>query len=178
MNTRFSKTGSLPFLFALATFAIALTAVAQLSDVPPVSMGLWQSETNATVTGLENTPMAAMAATLGRAHASQSCLTPESWKKGIEGVQNQQQRGCTLTNVHQDAHEISFDEACDSGGGSTSSSHIDMLIDSSENAHGTVLTKVTEPRLPQPMNINMSIVSHFVSSNCGDVKPGEGKMIK
>jgi len=38
--------------------------------------------------------------------------------------------------------------------------------------------KVANPALPQPMTINVSMVSHYLGSACGDVKPGEGRMIK
>ncbi|MGA8743177.1 MAG: DUF3617 family protein [Terracidiphilus sp.] len=169
---------SFRFPLSLATLAIAVAAVAQLSDTPPVSMGLWQTETNSTVTGIENTPMAGMASALGRAHVTQSCLTPEKWKSDIQGFNAKQQHGCTMTNVHQDAQKVSFDEACSQGGAGSNSSHVNIFIDSAEHARGTVITKVTAPNLPQPITINMSMVSHYLGSACGDVKPGEGKMIK
>ena len=81
---------------SLSLAAIAVAGVAQISEVPPVTMGLWQTETSSTVTGLENTPMAGMAAALGRAHVSQSCLTPEKWKSDIQGFNAKQQHGCTM----------------------------------------------------------------------------------
>lgn len=167
-----------PFLplLSLAAFAIAVVAVAQVSEVPPVSMGLWQTETTSTVSGVEGTPMAGMASALGRPHVTQSCLTPEKWKSDIQGFNARQQHGCTMSNLHQDAHKISFDEVCNAVG--VNSSHVDILFDSAEHAHGTVLMKATVPNLPQPMTINVSMVSHFLGSACGDVKPGEGKMIK
>jgi hypothetical protein len=178
MTIPFAKTGSSLLLLALAQFAAAAPAQAQLSEVPPVSMGLWQTETSSTVTGLENTPMAAMASTLGRGHVTQSCLTSEKWKNDIQGFNARQQHGCTLSNVHQDSHEVSFDQVCESGRGGTNNAHVDILIDSAEHSHGTVAMKVTNPALPGPMTINVTMVSSFVSPACGDVKPGEGKMIK
>jgi uncharacterized protein DUF3617 len=175
MKTRFQKPNLFPMLLSLATLAIAGLAVAQLSEVPPVSMGLWQTETTSTVTGIENTPMAGMAAALGRAHVTQSCLTPEKWKSDIQGFNARQQHACTLSNLHQDAHEISFDEVC---GGGSNSSHVDILVDSMEHAHGTVVMTVAAPSLPQPMIIHVSMVSQYLGSACGDVKPGEGKIVK
>ena len=56
--------------------------------------------------------------------------------------------------------------------------HVDILIDGPEHAHGTVLMKIAMPNLPQPVTVNMTMVSHALGSDCGDVKPGEGKMIK
>jgi hypothetical protein len=173
MKNQFAGRASLPILLSFAVLAVA--AVAQLSETPPVSMGLWQTETTSTVTGVENTPMAGMAAALGRGHVTQSCLTPEKWKSDIQGFNARQERSCTLSNVHQDAHEISFDEVC---GGGSNNTHVDILIDSAEHAHGTILMKITDPRMPQTVTVNASLVSHYLGSDCGNVKPGEGKMIR
>jgi hypothetical protein len=186
MTIPFSRTGSCFLLLSLVQFATAApaqsqsatSAQTQLSEIPPVSMGLWQTDTTSTVTGLENTPMAGMANALGRGHTTQSCLTPEKWKNDIQGFNAKQQHGCTLSNVNQSAQEVSFDQVCASGRGGTNSAHVDILIDSNQHAHGTVVMKVTDPGLPQTMTINVSMVSSYVSPACGDVKPGEGKMIK
>lgn len=163
-------------LFSLAVLLVAITAVAQISETPPVTMGLWQTETTATVTGVENTPMAGMAAAMGRQHVSQSCLTAERWKSDIQGFNAKQQRDCRLSNLHQDSHEVSFDEVCSQGGSSTS--HVDILIDSAEHAHGTVVMTVANPQFPKPMTVNVSMVTHYLGANCGDVKPGEAKMVR
>lgn len=173
MTIRFPARTAFLFLLGTAVF----TSAAQLSDTPPVTMGLWQTETNSTVTGVENTPMAGMAAAMGREHVNQSCLTPEKWKSDIQGINARQQHGCTLSNVHQDSHEVSFDEACQQGQG-TNSSHVDIVIDSAEHAHGTVVMKIAMPNLPQPMTVTVHMLSHYLSADCGDVKPGEGKMIR
>jgi len=149
-----------------------------LSEVPPVTMGLWQTDTSSTVTGLENTPMANMAGMIGRPHTAQSCLTPDKWKNDIQGFNARQQHGCTLSNLHQDPHEISFDEVCQSGRGGTTNAHADIVIDNQQSAHGTVTMKVADAALPQPMNINVTMSSHYLGSDCGDVKPGEAKTIK
>lgn len=171
------KIESLLLLLSLSTYAAA-QAPNQLSDTPPVSMGLWQTDTTSTVTGLENTPMAAMAGAMGQAHATQSCLTPEKWKNDIQGFNARQQHGCTLSNLHQDSHEISFDEVCQSTRGGTSNGHVDIIIEDQQHSHGTVVMKVANPALPQPMTINVTMTSHYVGSDCGDIKPGEGKMLK
>jgi hypothetical protein len=171
---------------ALSSAAVALpAALAQvnpappaLSEIPPVSMGLWQTDTSSTVTGLENTPMAGMAGMIGKPHSTQSCLTPDQWRRDIQGFNARQQHDCTLSNVHQDPHEVSFDETCQTGRGGTSTAHADIVIQDQQHAHGTVVVKVAAGELPQPMTINMTMASHYVGSDCGDVKPGEGKMVK
>jgi hypothetical protein len=172
------KTPSLVLLLSFSVLAAAAQAPNQLSETPPVSMGLWQTDTNSTVTGLENTPMAGMASVLGRPHTTQSCFTPEKWKSDIQGFNARQQRNCTLSNLHQDAHEITFDEACQTARGSANNVHVDILIEDQQHSHGTVVMKIAEPSLPQPMVINVTMTSHYLGSDCGDVKPGEGKMVK
>ncbi len=179
------KRKAFSLLLSLATFAAASAPIrsagqtqSQISEVPPVTMGLWQTETNSTVTGVENTPMAGMAAAMGRAHVTQSCLTPEKWKSDIQGFNARQQHGCTLSNLHQDSHEVSFDEVCTSERGGTNNAHADILIDSAEHTHGTVVVKISNPALPQPMTMTVTMVSTYQGSACGDVKPGEGRMIK
>ncbi|HUB28086.1 MAG TPA: DUF3617 family protein [Terracidiphilus sp.] len=175
MKNPFLKTNSLPGLFALGALALAASALAQLSEVPPVNMGLWETQTTGTASGIENTPMAGMAAMFGRQHVTQSCLTPESWKNDIQGLNSRQQRGCTLSNVHQDAHEVSFDQACSNG---MNNAHVDILIDGPESAHGTIVMKIALPNMTQPMTVNMTMSSHRLGSDCGGVKPGQGKMIQ
>lgn len=166
-------------LSALSTVpAAAAYAQNQISETPPVTMGLWQTETTGTVSGVENTPMAAMATALGRGHVVQSCLTPEKWKSDIQGFNARQQHECTLSNLHQDAHGVSFDETCQSGRGGTNNAHVDIVIDNAEHSHGTVAMKIANPALPQPITITTSMVSHYLGASCGDVKPGEGKMVQ
>jgi Protein of unknown function (DUF3617) len=145
-----------------------------LSETPPVTMGLWQTETTSTVTGAEGTPMAAMASAMGRGHVVQSCLTSDRWKSDIQGFNAKQQRGCTLSNLHQDSHEVSFDQTC----GPSNSSHVDILIDSPEHTHGTVSVKMSNPGLPQPLTLTVNMVSQYEGPACGDVRPGEGRIVK
>jgi Protein of unknown function (DUF3617) len=175
MKNQFLKTPSLSRLLALSALALAVSAGAQLSDVPPVNMGLWETQTSGTVSGVENTPMAGMASMFGRPHVTQSCLTQESWKNDIQGMNSRQQRGCTLSNIHQDAHEVSFDQACMNG---MNNAHVDILIDGHESAHGTIVMKISLPNMTQPMTVNVTMASHRLGSDCGDVKPGQGKMVQ
>jgi Protein of unknown function (DUF3617) len=175
------RTHSFPSWISLAVLAFPFAAAAQtpappagLSETPPVTMGLWQTETTSTVTGVEGTPMAAMATAMGRGHVVQSCLTSDRWKSDIQGFNAKQQHGCTLSNLHQDSQQVSFDQTC----GPTTSSHVDILIDSAEHTHGTVIVKVSNPSLPQPMTITVNMISQYLGSACGDVKPGEGRIVK
>ena len=177
MHIPSTRKGTCLLLLTLGSIGCSAQSQPRLSEVPPVTMGLWETDTTSTVTGIENTPMAGMANFLGRPHTTQSCLTPEKWKSDIQGFNARQQQGCTLSNLQQTSHEISFDESCTSGHG-THTAHVDILIDNPEHSHGTVVMKVANPALPQPMTINVSMVAHYAGGSCGDVKPGEAKMIK
>jgi Protein of unknown function (DUF3617) len=176
MNTRFAKVGTVPSLLALATFCAGHTLRSQTLEPPPIKMGLWQTESNGTVTGMENTPMGkAMSGQHGS--VTQGCLTPDTWKNSLQKMQSQnQQNDCKVSNFHQDSHSVSFDEVC-TGTRNNSNIHFNATFDDDEHMHGTVKMVMTAAALPQGMTMNMDLKSHYVSSSCGDVKPGEGKVI-
>jgi hypothetical protein len=175
MNTSPVKLGAIPLLLSLATFTAVRTAHSQSTDAPPVKMGLWETESTAKTTGMENTPMARAG---NRTTVSQGCLTPETWKSGLEHMQNDAQRSdCKVSKMQQDSHSLSFDETCNSER-YNSDVHFEALIDDSEHIHGSGKVHITAPGLPQPMTMDMSLKSHYVSASCGDVKPGEGKIIR
>ncbi len=174
MKRRFLAIATLPLLCTFAAIASAQTL-----EPPPIKMGLWQSEVTNTVQGMPNSPMGqAMAG--GHTVVSQGCLTPDTWKKDIQGMQQHMRNTeCTMSNFQQDSHHISFDEACASGqqSGYSNNVHFEMLIDDMENAHGHADMKMTGPAFPQGMSMHMTMKTKYVSSDCGDVKPGAGKVI-
>jgi Protein of unknown function (DUF3617) len=179
MKTRFAFSVLLPLLLTFVALA-TLTAAAQEPAVmpPPVKMGLWQSESTTTVSGAPDTPMGKA---MGNGHTTvtQGCLTPESWAKEMQGMEQRRHNAdCTTSNFKQDSHRFSLDESCGSGQGYSSNVHFEMLIDDSENAHGQGDVKMTGPAFPQGMSMHMTMKTKFISSDCGDVKPGEGKTIR
>jgi hypothetical protein len=176
MTSRFAKIGSLPLLLTLAAFFAVHAAQAQTLEAPPIKMGLWQTESHATITGMENSPMGQA---MGGSHSNvtQGCLTPETWKNSFQNMQNQMQSSCKASNMHQDAHSITFDEACTSER-YTSNVHFEGLFDDNEHMHGNVKVVMTAASLPQGMTMIMTMKSHYVSASCGDVKPGEGKVVQ
>jgi hypothetical protein len=56
--------------------------------------------------------------------------------------------------------------------------HFEGLFDDDEHMHGNVKVIMTAPSLPQGMTMIMAMKSRYVSASCGDVKPGEGKVIQ
>ena len=179
MKLRFVSLALFPLLLTFAAAAAAAQDTAVMP--PPVKMGLWQSETTTTVSGAPpNSPMAMAMTNGGRTTVTQGCLTPESWAKDMEGM-NQKRRGsgdCTTSNFQQDSHHVSFDEECAGGQGYSSSVHFEMLIDDEENAHGHAEVKMSGPAFPQGMTMNMTVKTKFVSSDCGSIKPGESHTVR
>lgn len=173
MNTRFANIGALLLLPGFAGFAAGQAAQVQTIEPPPIKMGLWQTETNTSVAGLENTPMARAAGK--HSSVTQGCLTPDRWKSDFEKMSNPSS-DCKTSNVQQDSHSISADMTC-TNDRYTSNAHFEGLIDSDESVHGTANIRLTAQGMPQAMTMQMSFTSHYLGASCGDVKPGEGKII-
>jgi hypothetical protein len=175
MNTRLIRFGALPLYLFLAMFAVCDSARAQSLDSPPIKMGLWQTDASTSISGMENVPTAHQGQ---RTTVTQGCLTPESWKSSVENMQKRAKSGdCKTTNMHQDAHSLSFDESCSSER-YNSDTHFEAQFDDSEHMHGSAKVKMTAQGLPQPMTANMTLNSHYLSADCGEVKPGEAKIVK
>jgi Protein of unknown function (DUF3617) len=175
MNSRFAKIGILPLLLTLANFSAVHAQQAQTLQPPPIKMGLWQTESNASMTGMEDSPMG-KAMSGSHSNVTQGCLTPDTWKDSFQKMQDQMQNDCKTSNAHQDAHSISFDQSCVKQR-YTSNVHFEGFFDDDEHMHGSVKVVMSAPSLPQNMTMNMEMKSHYVSASCGDVKPGEGKVM-
>jgi hypothetical protein len=162
-------------LLILSTFALAQAP----SGPPPVKMGLWQTETTTSISGATDSPMAkAMANGVGRTTVTQGCLTPETWTKDIQGMQERQHGAdCSQSNFQQDSHKVTYDEVCSSQGGYATNVHFEMMVDDLENGHGSADVKMSGAAFPQGMTMHMTMKTKFLSSDCGSVKPGEGKVI-
>lgn len=161
-----------------------VSAFAQAAP-PPIKMGLWESSVTTTMGGITIPPdVAAKMQAMGRpvpggphTTVTQSCMTPDQWDKAMADMNKQGDSKCTLTNKSMDAHHLSFDQSCTSSHGGTFSGHFDMQFDNDEHSHGTMNMKGTSSG-GQPISIDATLTSHFVSADCGEVKPGEAKVIK
>ncbi len=172
MKSHIALLASLPLLLSMTA-----VAAAQSTEPPPVKMGLWQYET--TTTADANSAPSPMARALGdHTTITQSCFTPESWRKGMQDFHSRQQRpDCTQSNLQQDSHHISVDEKCAGDRGYTTDVHFMVTFDDPEHAHGDGAMKMSGPAFPGGMAMHMNMKYKFLSSDCGDVKPGEGKVI-
>lgn len=152
-------------VFAGLPLFICAAALAQSPITPPpIRMGLWQYEV--TVNGMPGP---------GGPHTivTQSCVTPETWTRGFQNIRPSEQ--CTTTNMHQTAHSVSFDVAC-SQQNMSSTAHVQMELDSETEMHGTVDSTVSGPGFPG-MNMTSAIHSKFLTTDCGDVQPGQSRMV-
>jgi hypothetical protein len=174
MKLRLAAVATLPLLLSFAALAAAQTL-----EPPPIKMGLWQTESSTSVDGMPaDSPMAQAMTRGGHDNVSQGCLTPETWKNEFQHMQQQRRDAdCNQSNLQQDSHHIAFDEQCGGQSGYTSNVHFEMLIDDTENAHGHAEVKMSGPAFPQGMTMHMTMKSKYLSSDCGSIKPGEGKTI-
>jgi hypothetical protein len=164
-----------PARFALVPLSLTVLAAAQTDPIqpPPIKMGLWQSEVTVNMSGMGG-PGNGEHTSIHRA-----CMTPDSWKKDMQAMHQQQQKvNCTTLNMQQDSHRISFDEQCSADEGYNTNVHVEMLLDSEEAMHGTAAVKMSGPNFPQGMSMNSRISSKYLSADCGDIKPGEQKDMK
>lgn len=170
MIFRIRALASLPLLLLPATFAAA-----QIDTPPPMKMGLWQAEVTVQMSGMPNGMTIPP-----RTMVSQSCLTPETWKDSLHNMQNRQRNmaaKCTTANVQQDGHHYTADVQCSAQQGFTTSIHVDMQFDSDESMHGSTSMVMSGGNAAPGMSMSSTIKSKFMSSDCGDVKPGQGKML-
>jgi len=165
-------TKALLVLICMTAAAGYRTLHAQSPEPPPIKMGLWQTETSSEMTGMPNMP-----AGRSRSNVVQGCMTPDSWKDSLTKLQERPNSDCTTKNIKQTGHTFAVDESCTSDR-FTSTTHFEATVDDTEHMHGSGTMEISSPQFPQPMKANMKMTSHFVSSDCGDVKPGESKVIR
>lgn len=167
-------------LFSLASLlplSLAALAAAQTPapTPPPIKMGLWESSVTVNMSGMPNAPAGAGGS---MTRVNQSCMTADSWRNAFRSMQQRQQQStaaCKSASVNQDAHQLTFDIDCSSQQGFNSNIHVQMFLDSDEAMHGTATVKMSGANFPQGMSMTSTINSKFLSSDCGDIKPGESK---
>ena len=148
---------SLPGLTRNKTAAITQTA-GSTAATPPIKMGLWE----ATVTNsLSPNPI-----------KSRSCIDVESYQKSMASVPP----GCTITNKKQTATSISGDLSCNLQHGGTATGHVDVEMPDASTMQSTVNLTVTAQGQTVPMKLTTD--SHFISADCGDIAPGQGKVVQ
>lgn len=174
MNLRHICTSTLPLLFCAAV------ASAQLDTMgpPPVKMGLWQTTVTSQMSGLPNMPAGMPTA---KPMVSQSCMTADSWQKGMTDLQQQMQRqkaDCSNVKLQHDGNKFIFDEQCSQQSGYNATIHVEWNVDDQENMHGDSNAQIAAAGFPQGVTMHGTMTSKFLSSDCGSVKPGDSRMVQ
>ncbi len=99
---------------------------------------------------------------------TQYCLTPEMAAKDTPptGVERQ---GCTITNLQKGTGKFSADLMCD--GQFKGTGHIDATITNETSYATKVKVKGTSPHSPVPIDMTAESSGHWLSADCGAIKP-------
>jgi hypothetical protein len=143
----------------LSTFAISSVA-AFAQDAPPIKMGLW--ERTIETTGSLGTPST---------NTVRSCVTPATWQRMVTNA-NRQHDNCKIETTKVSGG-YTFSASCPVRPG--------MTVDISGNAKFTDSEHiVSESHTAFNMNgqkreSNVQATSHFLSADCGSVKPADSE---
>lgn len=145
----------------LLVLALFIAGVAP-APTAPMKMGLWESTSTVTMTGIQMPNMPPRTIKMKR------CVTQETWASNF---QNRADSACQRSNESFTEHHYSADFSCASG---NATGHVDMDFPSSESGHGKVHMEITagEHHIVSDSSIEM----HFVGDSCGSVQPGHPVM--
>ena len=173
---------------AMAMMVGPAVVVAQGPATPPMKMGLWQSTSTVTMSGMQIPPdVAAKLQAMGRqvpgaqprTVVTQSCLTPEKWQKSFSDMQQRQGQECHLSNQQVSSAGMSADIACKSQDGRGSSTgRIEVTFTSAEKTNGKVHMETTVASQPKPMEMNMTFESVFQGADCKGISPDAPQVMK
>jgi hypothetical protein len=179
---RFSTT--LIFLSAAAV-AGAQTAKTPVPP-PPVKMGLWETTVTTQMSGLQLSPeMIQRLKQMGRdapgaphTTVTRGCLTLEEWQKDMEEMNKPRNSDCTIVKHGDDLRALSFDVSCKTER-SMVSGHWEMHVISDEHGQGSghMKSDQTGPN-GQSFVMDSTMDTRYVAADCGDVKPGDAKVMK
>jgi hypothetical protein len=100
---------------------------------------------------------------------SRSCLTRESFEKGMAMGEAREASSCTRQIVSSTSSRTEIHFECAPASGAKSSGDIVMERVDSEHMKGQMISKSVYK--DRPINIKMTFSSKWISSDCGDVKP-------
>lgn len=118
--------------------------------LPSIKMGLWEETTQ----------------TPNSSFKSRSCVTQQSYQSAFGKLPP----GCTISNANQTSSSIDADVSC-SMQGTSSSGHVSVQIADSGTVHTTMTYTMSVQG--QSMQGTINTDSHWVSSSCGSIPPGE-----
>ena len=182
----------------LAALALTTAAYAQSASSAPIKAGLWETtitsstqmqlppELQARIDAMTPQQQAMMKANMpgGMGGGAPTTTTTRSCSTGqsVQDLMNQaQQKGsqCKLTNQTQTGNTMSFDIACTMQQG-TANGHSTYTMADSDHVNGT--THLTANMSggrggSASMNMDMSLASHYLGSDCGTVQPNSAVVV-
>jgi hypothetical protein len=173
-------------VMAMLTAPVAM--IAQGAATPPVKVGLWQSTSTVTMSGIQIPPeVAARMQAMGRqvpgaqprTTVLQSCLTAEKWQKMFGDMQQQRDQKCNLSNQQTSSAGMSADIACKSSDGrSSSTGHLEVTFVSTEKATGKAHVETTMASQPKPIMMDMNFESVFQGADCKGISPDSPQVVR
>lgn len=155
------------------------------SSAPPIKLGLWQTTSTATISGIQLPPeIAARLKAMGRpmpfgqptTTVIQSCVTQEKWEQVFRDTQRN--HNCHFTNRHQTPTSLTADMTCKSNNGEINSTgHIDVSFQNQEAIHGKVHMETVEPSQPHPVATDVHFEGVYKGSDCHGISPDSPKVV-
>jgi Protein of unknown function (DUF3617) len=151
-------------------FVPVLIAQTPTTAAPPIQWGLWHEETVTTITGIDGVRP------IPQKDTEQFCISPESWQRF--GLQVANQASCSISNRHQDVHNLSYDVICSRPAAARIIFHMNILIDSDRHVHGTAVATISAPGSSQHGTWTSSVTERYIAPDCGGLKSGEKTPLK
>lgn len=185
------------FHYCFGMIAVCGAAMASAQTDIPFKTGLWESNFTSSIAGMQMPPdvqarlaqlppdqQARIRGMMGgtpQTSVVRSCVTKDQFDKWNDSFAGNREKNadCKNTNVTQTMEERVIEVNCSSTNSKTNG-RIEIHFDSDEKGHGTVHMVTTELQGSQamkPMTMDMKFDTHYISSDCGDIKPGEGRPV-
>ncbi|MGA8938894.1 MAG: DUF3617 family protein [Acidobacteriaceae bacterium] len=133
---------------------------------PPMKMGLWEASMTTSITR-DGT------ATQAQVMKVRACYTAETYAAAFGSPMGGAASRCTKWGDTWTSNSYTADYSCPSANGSV---HVAMVWSDKESGSGSVHMVVNPSG--HSVTIDTKIASHFVSADCGAVKPGAPQIMR
>jgi Protein of unknown function (DUF3617) len=180
----------------LITVCAATASAFAQTDVP-FKTGLWESNFSSSISGMQMPPdlqarlaqmppeqqerIRNMMGATPYTSVVRSCVTKDQFEKWNDSFAQDKDKDsqCKHTSVTQTARQRVVDVSCTSPAAKTTG-RVEMHFDSDEKGHGTVhIVRIASegPQAGKPVTVDVKFDTHFIASDCGDIKPEEGRPV-
>lgn len=160
-----------------ATLAALCAGTARAADVP-VNTGLWEMQMTMSMGGIQISPemqdklkkMGVNPPGMPTSSTRQMCVTEQTLARF--GAPDQGGK-CHQENVQRSAKGMSFDLVCENPQ-TNAHGHVDVLFDDRTHVHGAVRMSGTHTMgggQSVPFSVDATQTGHWLSNDCGAVKP-------